>query len=431
MAHNNADAQIAVFLDVENLAIHAQQQGIAFSVGPIVDRARMEGRVIVARAYGDFAKPFMYRVLLDLQRSVFELGQLPTDIKGKNTADMLLALDALEMCLQPSAPNVIIIGSGDRDYVPLVQRLRRYGAWVIGVGLKGSISVMLRTVCDDYWYYEDLQGAIAEGMARLETPHIQEVTHEAPLDRAVRAFVSIVKEIEATGESCPASRVCEIMRQRDPSLRLQDIGFSAFKDFAAEVERRGLVRLSQRGMSLYVSAEELASEMPAPSAEESITALCNQYRAVLEKKRVPLVPWEDRRKLIEALWNRFAEALEGMTIREMSETMELAAAELGLNVPQQAIYKMTYTLNLGRCFMVDQTPFFVEDIFGQRVMPACDVHDALDRMHVTYLRGIMLDRPDLPLRPEAVAKLLFDEPTDTQIVLSRDYIRKAEAWRDY
>lgn len=431
MITSHAEPQVAIFMDVENFVIHAGQQGLEFRVGPIVDRARKEGRVVVARAYGDWARPFMEDVRRDLQRSVFELGQLPTDIKGKNTADMVLAMDALEMCFQRSAPQIIIIGSGDRDFVPLVQRLRRYGARVIGVGLKGTINQMLRTICDDYWYYEDLPGASASARPRPGAVSSTEDVLCDDLEGAIQRFVEIVREVEAADGQCLASRACEILRQRCPGFNHEALGFTAFKDFAAEAERRGLVRLVLRATSLYVSASELSTAMPTPGPETSVETLRNHYRTVLEKKRVPLVPWHDRRSLIEALWEKLTSAKEGMTISEMSYTMEEAAAAQGITVTQQAIYKMTYTLNIGRCFGVENTPYFVEDIFGQSVFPACDVEEALDRMHVTYVRGIMLDRPDLELRPEAVAKLLFDDPTETQIVLAADYIRKAQAWRDY
>jgi len=120
-----------------------------------------------------------------------------------------------------------------------------------------------------------------------------------------------------------------------------------------------------------------------------------------------------------------------MTILEMSATMREAALFAGIDVTDQAIHKITYTLNLGRCFMIDHTPRFVDDLSQQRVFPACDLEEALDRMHVTYLRSIYLDRPDLPLRPTPVAKLLFGEPTETQVQLAKDYIRKAETWKDY
>jgi len=430
MAFPQNEARVALFLDVENLAIHAEQQGVSFRVGPIVDHARGEGRVVVARAYGDFAKPFMSRVLSDLQRSVFELAQLPTDVKGKNTADMLLALDALEMCLQSSAPWVFVVGSGDRDYVPLVQRLRRYGSRVVGVGLKGSISAMLRTVCDDYWYYEDIvqprtgDDAVAGVQPAARAP-------EDKLERAIQLCLAIVREYEAGEEPCLASRVCETMSDRDPDFKMRALGYTSFKDFAAELERRGLIKVVTHGTKVTLTAEGLASEMPEPSSAEATSQLANRYRSALEKKRVPLVPWTERRKLVQSLWREFEAAQEGMAIRDMSESLLTSAATLRIDVTQQAVFKMTYTLNLGRCFAVESAPVFVEDIFTQKVFPACDVDDALDRMHVTYVRGIYLDRPDLPLRADAVARLLFEAPTDTQVQLAKDYIRKAETWRDY
>lgn len=428
MSTLKSEDQIALFLDVENLVVHAGQQGISFSVEPIVRRARQEGRLAVARAYGDFSLQFMAPVLADLQRSVFELIQLPTNARGKNTADMLLALDALEMCLHASAPGTIVIGAGDRDYVPLVQRLKRYGMRAIGVGLQGSISAMLRTICDDYWYYEDL--AIAGFVAPSLTAPTERETVDS-VDEAVRLLVSVVRDVEEQVGSCLLSRACEAMQQRVPGFQHRSFGYPSFKEFAAEAERRGLVRLTTHGTVVHISARDLASDMPPPSEEEAVRRLCNTYRGVLEHKKVPLVAWEDRSRLIKALWKEFEQAEQGMSIQELSGVLQMAAVQLGLAVSEPAIYKMTYTLNLGRCFQVDGAPRFVEDIFNQTVFPACDVDEALDRMHVTYVRGIALDRPDLPLRADAVARLLFGDPTPTQVVLAQDYIRKALSWRDY
>lgn len=502
---------IAVFLDVENLFIHAGQQGVTFRVGPILDRARSEGRVIVARAYGDFAKGYMEPVHNDLRRSVFELAQLPTDQKGKNTADMLLSLDALEMCLQPSPPAVIVIGSGDRDYVPLVQRLRRYNARVIGVGLLGSISASLKTVCDDYWYYEDIaqpaasapstapvtppgpsgrrdpvdkivalfietirnmeaanEQAIAsrvldmmrsklpsfqyqelgfakfidfanhvaeQGLIRVET-HGSTVSFsstegEDPLEKAAVLCHEVVRNFEESGEPALASRVNEGMRQTDPSFKHQDLGFPRFVDFANSVASRGLIRVISQGTTVVLSAASLSSDMPEPSVEETTAQLTNRYRSVLDRKRVTLVDWEVRRTLVTGLWRELAQSDDGMTIQQMSDSILVHAAQQGFHIPTEAVYKLTYTLNIGRCFRINVSARFIEDIFGQKAKPACDEVEALDRMNVTYVRGVLLDRPDLPLRQDAVARFLFGEPTETQIQLSADYIRRAREWRDY
>lgn len=422
---------IAVFLDVENLYIHALQQGLDFTVTPIVEAARNQGRVIFARAYGDFSKPYLKSIQEDLQDSVFEMSLLPTNTKGKNTADMQLALDALEMCLQPSAPSTVVIGSGDRDFVPLVQKIKRYGTFIIGVGLKGSISATLERICDTYWYYEDLQCArVAELETRPEAPEAQD-----PVDRAIRTLLRALAAVSCEGLQTTGGNVKQAMQQLDPSFKVRELGFSTFKQFVEEAARRGHVTVSAQGMEILImrasetgAADEQHTDETTP--EDTVEHLRNSYRAVLEGKRVPLLPWENRSRLVKALWKDLSEAEEGMTIAEMSDRLSAHAAEFGLYVPKPAIYKITYTLNLSRCFRRQDSAVFVADIWEERVFPSCDADEALDRMNVTYLRGIRIDAPGLPLRPMAVAKFLFGEPTETQLEMARQYIRMAEQWRE-
>jgi uncharacterized LabA/DUF88 family protein len=431
MYHESRPTGIAIFLDVENLYIHALQQGVEFRVTPIVERARKEGRIVVARAYGDFSKPYMETVRQDLQNSVFELNLLPTDAKGKNTADVQLALDALEMCLQPSAPATLVIGSGDRDFVPLVQKVKRYGTYIIGLGLRGSISATLERVCDTYWYYEDLQCTTA-----VEAEPLPEQTAQDPVERAIGTLMRALRKVECEGMQTTGGNVKQAMQQIDPDFHVRDLGFSKFTAFAEEAERRGFVTVSPQGMEVLIQP---ASDMPVEEEPEEaeqrhdleIERLRNSYRTVLEGKRVPLLPWNDRKRLVEGLWQDLAEAPEGLTIAEMSDRLKTRAAQLGLYVPDQAIYKITYTLNLSRCFRREGGAAFVEDIFNERVTPSCDAVEALDRMNITYLRGIRIDAPALPLKPEAVARFLFDDPNETQQQLAQQYIRTAKQWRDF
>jgi len=425
-------AGIAIFLDVENLAIHAQQQGVDFRVAPIIEAARQEGRVVFARAYGDFSRPYMSAVKSDLQSSVFELSLLPTDTKGKNTADVQLALDALEMCLQPSAPATVVIGSGDRDFVPLVQKIKRYGTFIIGIGLKGSISATLERICDTYWYYEDLQ-------CRREAPVQAEVEaspEQDPMDRAVRTLLRALRTVGCEGLQTTGGNVKQAMQQLDPAFKVRELGFSKFTAFLEEAARRGHVRVSPQGMEVYIEATgaTVVEDEPVPTSEPPVddgAKLRDSYRSVLDSKRVPLLPWQDRKRLVEGLWEQLTALGDGMTIAEMSDRMGERAAQLGLFVAKQAIYKITYTLNLSRCFLREGLAAFVEDIWETKVTAACDADEALDRMNVTYLRGIRIDAPGLPLRADAVARLLFEEPTDTQLQMARQYIRTAEQWRDF
>ena len=432
MNHEANPTTIAVFLDVENLYIHALQQGLDFKVAPIVEAARKEGRIIFARAYGDFSKPYLSGIKADLQDSVFEMSLLPSNMKGKNTADVQLALDALEMCLQPAAPSTVVIGSGDRDFVPLVQKIKRYGTFIIGVGLKGSISATLERICDTYWYYEDLQCArLAELASQTGTVQTQD-----PVERAIRTLLRALAAVGCEGLQTTGGNVKQAMQQLDPSFKVRELGFSTFKQFVEQAAQRGYVTVSPQGMEILITplTEVQAGEEPEHdeiTTEDAIRELRNSYRAVLEGKRVPLLPWENRSRLVRALWKDLSEAPEGMTIAEMSDRLSQHATEFGLYVEKQAIYKITYTLNLSRCFRREDSAAFVADIWEERVYPACDADEALDRMNVTYLRGIRIDAPGLPLRSRAVAEFLFGEPTETQLELARQYIRMAEQWRDF
>ncbi|NLI00821.1 MAG: NYN domain-containing protein [Chthonomonadales bacterium] len=432
MSQEPTGSTIAIFLDVENLYIHALQQGLDFKVGPIVEAARKEGRIIFARAYGDFSRPYLAGIKDDLQNSVFEMSLLPTNTKGKNTADVQLALDALEMCLQPAAPTTVVIGSGDRDFVPLVQKIKRYGTFIIGVGLKGSISATLERICDTYWYYEDLQCA---RLAEIETqPEAAEALD--PVERAIRTLLRALATVACEGLQTTGGNVKQAMQQLDPGFKVRELGFSKFTQFLEEAERRGYVSVSSQGMEVLITPSTDASVSDEPEDQElapdaTVEQLRNSYRAVLEGKRVTLLPWNDRKRLVHALWKDLSEAPEGMTIAEMSDRLSLHAAEFGLYVSKQAIYKITYTLNLSRCFRREDVAAFVPDIWEERVFPSCDADEALDRMNVTYLRGIRIDAPGLPLRPMAVAQFLFGDPTDTQLELARQYIRLAEQWRDF
>ncbi len=425
-------AGIAIFLDVENLAIHAQQQGVDFKVGPIVERARREGRIVFARAYGDFSKPYMSAVKADLQSSVFELSLLPTNAKGKNTADVQLALDALEMCLQPAAPATVVIGSGDRDFVPLVQKIKRYGTFITGVGLKGSISATLERICDTYWYYEELQCG-AEQVAEVI---VEPAAAQGSVEHAISVLMRALRTVECEGLQTTGGNVKQAMQQLDPAFKVRELGFSKFTAFVEEAARRGFVAVTPQGMEVLIEPAgsargEQEEEPPEARLAAETEQLRNSYRSVLEGKRVPLLPWNDRKRLVEGLWQELQGQPDGLTIAEMSDRMADIAARLGLYVAKQAIYKITYTLNLSRCFLRDGVATFIEDIWETKVTASCDAEEALDRMNVTYLRGIRIDAPGLPLRADAVARFLFDDPTDTQLQLARQYIRSAESWRDF
>lgn len=442
MAQRREDATIALFLDIENLAIHAMQQGVSLEADRIVDRVRQEGRIVFARAYGDFRQPFLKGVLRDLQRIGIELGQLSTDAKGKNTADMQLSLDALEMALQSTSPEAMVIASGDRDYVPLVQKVKRYHKVLIGMGLKGSISGPLEHVCDTYWYYDDLlpRGEPTAEEAAPASEAIAPAPTAAPavtdeVSAAIETVVRAVGTLEAQGTTCTGAQTALVVRRLDPTFEVRRLGFSTFKDLAHEAERRGAIVIAgSQGMDFVMESivptgptTVVRRQSPESTPPEEMAA---QYRLVLSRKKVPMVTWKAREMLVRRLWSELATHDAGMTIVDMNKTMADYALISGNPIPEAALHKISYTLNLGRCFRRGESAAFIDDIFNEQVHTAVTADQALERMHVTYLRGIKIDAPSLPLQARGVALFLYGSLNDEYVARAEACIRLVDTWSD-
>ncbi len=152
--------RIALFLDYENLAIGAREDlgGLAFDVRPIADALAERGRVVVRRAYADWSYFDEDRRMLT--RSHVELIEMPQRMGAsrKNAADIKMAVDAVELAFVRDYVSTFVICTGDSDFTPLVYKLRELNKRVIGVGIRKSTSALLPPACDEFLYYDDLEG---------------------------------------------------------------------------------------------------------------------------------------------------------------------------------------------------------------------------------------------------------------------------------
>jgi uncharacterized LabA/DUF88 family protein len=157
------EERIALLLDYENLAIGARESGNAFRLKPITDALAGRGRVVIRRAYADWAR-FQDDSRMLAQANV-ELITIPQRMGAvrKNAADLKLAVDAIELCFARGYVTTFVLGTGDSDFTPLVQKLRELNRRVIGVGLRASTSALLPPVCDEFLFYESLEGVEARG----------------------------------------------------------------------------------------------------------------------------------------------------------------------------------------------------------------------------------------------------------------------------
>ncbi len=422
-------SRVALMIDAENLMIEMQKAGLPFRLRAIIDRVREEGNLVLARAYADWTTGSMRGFVRDFQTLAIEMEQLCSGATQKNTADIQLAVDTMELTLQPLAPDIFVIVAGDRDFVPLVQKLKRYGKQVIGIGVKGSISRILAQICDAYIYYDDLvpaNGHLAPcPTARPKAPapvaaHTANPAHAAAFDLLVRAIQSLARrDREALG-----STTHTMMRQLDPSFDLASTGFSAFKPFVQAAEKAGYVHVNIReGLDFTLEALREPAETPATPAAPTyafgtVAEAVESYRQILlERKRVPLLPWEQRRALVTRLWETLAEEPEtGVTLPQMQALLQGIAEQHGLHIPEAALQKILMTLVIAKCFGFKGTGDVVRYYNPAAVVePVVSCEDALEQMNRTYVTGIASECPEAPLLPEALAQLLFDSTDEASV----------------
>src|SRR3982750_2436742 len=156
MTTPESDATMAVFLDLENIAIGAREARFpAFDIGKVLQRLLLKGSIVVKKAYCDWER---YRDFKKgLHEAAFELIEIPhVRMSGKNSADIRMVVDALDLCYTKSHVDTFVIISGDSDFSPLVSKLRENNKTVIGVGVKNSTSDLLIANCDEFIFYDDL-----------------------------------------------------------------------------------------------------------------------------------------------------------------------------------------------------------------------------------------------------------------------------------
>ena len=156
MSDSPSDATMAVFLDLENIAIGAKEAKFPpFEIGLILERLLLRGHIVVKKAYCDFSRYKEFKK--GLHEAGFELIEIPhVKLSGKNSADIRMVVDALDLCYTKPHLDTFVILSGDSDFSPLVNKLRENAKTVVGVGVKNSTSDLFINNCDQFLYYDDI-----------------------------------------------------------------------------------------------------------------------------------------------------------------------------------------------------------------------------------------------------------------------------------
>ena len=243
------DVRIGLFIDYENLAIGAREDlGIAFDFGPIAHALAERGRVVVRRAYADWSHFEKDRQMLTTNH--VELIEIPQR-KGmvrKNAADIKMAVDAVELAFERDYVDTFVICTGDSDFSPLVHKLRELNKQVIGVGLKASTSKLLPPACDEFIFYENLDG-VEMPQARVLRRGTSQPSHETQdlksLDRVVSQTLSGL--LRSGDTAVRSSQIKRAVLRKDSTFSESDFGFRSFGELIRNLDERGVVRLDDSG----------------------------------------------------------------------------------------------------------------------------------------------------------------------------------------
>lgn len=246
------EERIALFLDYENLAIGARDHlgGMSFDLRPVADALAERGRVVVRRAYADWSYFDEDRRMLT--RSHVELIDIPQRMGGsrKNAADIKMAVDALELAFERDYISTFVLCTGDSDFTPLVDKLRELNKRVIGVGVENSTSRLLPAACDEFLFYDRLEGVevpVAPARSKPGRP-ASPPPAAPPSPRDVDALASLVAQTVAGLQSSSngtvtASTLKRTLLRKDPTFNEADYGFRAFGELLRHLAGHNVVEL--------------------------------------------------------------------------------------------------------------------------------------------------------------------------------------------
>lgn len=267
MTNTNADTNMALFCDFENVALGVRDARFPkFDIALVLERLLVKGSIVAKKAYCDWDRYKEFKAAM--HDAAFEMIEIPhTRQSGKNSADIHMVVDALDLCYTKEHIDTFVIISGDSDFSPLVSKLRENAKTVIGVGVKNSTSDLLMNNCDEFIFYDDLVRAsdttkarrpatkksasakkpatkAADKTAAGKPAKADSSKNEGSPDEAIELVMETAEALSAErGDPVWGSMVKQTLKRRRPGFNESYYGFRAFADLLEEAEDRGLLDL--------------------------------------------------------------------------------------------------------------------------------------------------------------------------------------------
>ena len=261
MAAQEQERNMAVFCDFENIAIGAREAKYSkFDIKKVLERLLVKGSIVVKKAYCDWERYKEFKP--QMHEAAFELIEIPhVRQSGKNSADIRMVVDALDLCYTKEHVDTFVIVSGDSDFSPLVSKLRENNKAVIGVGVKHSSSDLLIANCDEFIYYDDLvrekprkgttrrktQSKTSRGKKEVKDAAETETTEDdshTGIDLVVSTLEALVAE-RGGDERIWGSMIKQALKRRNPGFNESYHGYKSFSGLLEDAQSRGLVSLER------------------------------------------------------------------------------------------------------------------------------------------------------------------------------------------
>jgi len=267
MSSQGETRNMAVFCDFENVALGVREAKYEkFDIKKVLERLLVKGSIVVKKAYCDWERYKEFKA--PMHEAAFEMIEIPhLRQSGKNSADIRMVVDALDLCYTKEHVDTFVIISGDSDFSPLVSKLRENNKEVIGVGVKHSTSDLLMANCDEFIFYDDLVRERSQqarrGATRKKAPakpaagaskpqpaeKVEAAEPDAGEDRAQKGIDLVVNTLDAMvserggDEKIWGSMIKQALKRRNPGFNESYHGFKSFNSLLEEAAIRGMIKL--------------------------------------------------------------------------------------------------------------------------------------------------------------------------------------------
>ncbi|MBK8987956.1 MAG: NYN domain-containing protein [Chloroflexi bacterium] len=373
---------VAIFLDLDNLVIGAKQANISFDVNLVLEKVRemTNGRIVLRRSYGDWRQN--QKLLEQLTTAGFNTqSTVRINNFSKNLADMQIVVDTMDTLIDGHLYSTYVLMTGDRDFTPLVQSLRKRGKRVIGVGVKHTASRSFVALCDNYLFYEDL----------LPSPNLTEAQVEALLVQAMDQLLQ--SDQQRTRASVLKQRMVELSNGAFDRTHFGNGSFSKF--------------LARYPHLIVIEREDTTTYIRRHKQEEETAVLHELYRSGLKKQRSRIIPASERLIILKDLVQLLDQQSE-LRWRQAIDILANGYQQQGKDISKNMINAVMLVARQGQIIRTLKGKSLATAPILLLVEGPKRFQEAVVRCDAAYLR-IILELPE-PFDIQEAAIALYDSP---------------------